>query len=137
MRKKCLYLELFCWSAFFPHSDWIRWDTEYPSVFSPDLGKCRKNAEQNNSDYGLLLRSDSQLFLYEKDTCILICRLGFGQFLDLRGNLGNLKKKLTRKTYFSREKKRLASHIYLVKFCQAAFLWCQRSFYCIFVKNRC
>ena len=25
----------------FPHSDWIRWDTPYLSVFSPNEGKCR------------------------------------------------------------------------------------------------
>ena len=37
-RKKCPYLELF------------------RSAFSPQ--KCEKNAEQNNSKYGLFLRSD-------------------------------------------------------------------------------
>ena len=31
--------------------------TEYPSVFSPNAGKCGKNADQNNSEYGLFLRS--------------------------------------------------------------------------------
>ena len=29
-----------------PHSDWIRRDTEYLSVFSPNAGKCGKNADQ-------------------------------------------------------------------------------------------
>ena len=33
--------------SIFPHSDWIRTDT-------------RKNAYQNNSEYGLFLRSDRQ-----------------------------------------------------------------------------
>ena len=50
-------------SCIFPHSDWIR--TPYiarmrentDSVFSPNAGKCRKNADQNNSEYGLFLRS--------------------------------------------------------------------------------
>ena len=31
--------------------------TEYLSVFSPNAGKCGKNADQNNSEYGLFLRS--------------------------------------------------------------------------------
>ena len=43
-------------------------------------------------------------------------------FFDIRGKLGNAKEKPTRKTCFSREKKRLAPRIYLAKFCQAAFL---------------
>ena len=40
-------------SRIFPHSDW------YLSVFSPNAGKCRKNADQNNSEYGHFLRSES------------------------------------------------------------------------------
>ena len=44
-------------SRIFPHSDWIRRDTEYFSVFSPNAGKSGKNADQNNSEYGLFLRS--------------------------------------------------------------------------------
>ena len=54
LRKKNPYSELF-WSVFFrmfPHSDWIRRDTEYLSVFSPNAGKCGKNADQNNSECG-------------------------------------------------------------------------------------
>ena len=35
----------------------IRRHTEYLSIFSPNAGKCRKNVDQNNSDYGLFLRS--------------------------------------------------------------------------------
>ena len=42
----------------FPHSDWIRRVTSYLSVFSPNAGKCGKNADQNNSEYGYFLRSD-------------------------------------------------------------------------------
>ena len=40
------------------HSDWIRRDTEYLFVFSPNVGKCGKNADQNNSEYGHFLCSD-------------------------------------------------------------------------------
>ena len=40
-------------SRIFPHSDWIRRDTEYLSVFSPNAGKCWKNADQSNSEYEL------------------------------------------------------------------------------------
>ena len=43
-------------------------------------------------------------------------------FLDLRGNLGIVREKPTRKTCFCREKKRLAPRIYQAKFCLAAFL---------------
>ena len=42
----------------FPHLDWIRRDTEYLSVFSPNEGKCGKNVDQNNSEYGHFLRSE-------------------------------------------------------------------------------
>ena len=44
-------------------------------------------------------------------------RLVFSRFFDIRGNLGNVKEKPTRKTCFSREMKRLALSIYLAKFC--------------------
>ena len=37
-----------------PYSDLIRRDT---SVFSLNAGKCEKNADQNNSEYGPFLRS--------------------------------------------------------------------------------
>ena len=30
---------------------------KYLSVFSPNAGKCRKNADQNNSEYGHFLRN--------------------------------------------------------------------------------
>ena len=42
----------------FPHSKWIRIDTEYLSAFSPNAGKCGKNEDQNNYEYGQFLRSD-------------------------------------------------------------------------------
>ena len=44
-------------------------------------------------------------------------RLVFSRFFDLRGNLGIVKEKPTRKTCFSHEKKRLTPRIYLAKFC--------------------
>ena len=37
----------------FPHLDWIRRDTQYLSVLSPNVGKCRPD----NSEYGHFLRS--------------------------------------------------------------------------------
>ena len=43
-------------------------------------------------------------------------RLVFSRFLDLRGNLGVVKEKPTRKTCFSREEERLARRIYLAKY---------------------
>ena len=45
------------------------------------------------------------------------CRLVFTRFFDSHGNLGNVKEKPTRKTYFSPEKKRLTVRIYLANFC--------------------
>ena len=64
-------------------------------------------------------------------------RLVFSRFLDLRGNLGIVKEKPTRKTCFSREKKSLAPRIYQAKFCLGEFLWSQRNLYYIFTRNRC
>ena len=46
-------------SRIFPHWDWIRKDTEYLSIFSPNAGKCGKNVDQDNSEYGHFLRSIS------------------------------------------------------------------------------
>ena len=59
-------------------------------------------------------------------------RLVYSRFLDLRGNLWIGEEKQTRKTCFSREKKRLAPRIYQAKFCLAAFLSSQRNLYFIF-----
>ena len=56
-----------------------------------------------------------------EDENIVFIRLVFSRFMDLHGNLGNIKK-TTRETCFSGEKKRLASRIYHAKFCLAAFL---------------
>ena len=44
-------------SRIFPHSEWIRRETKYLSVFSPNAGKCGKNADQNNSEYGHFIHS--------------------------------------------------------------------------------
>ena len=55
LHTKCKYSELF-WSAFFPH---------FP-VFCPNAGKCRKNADLNNSEYGLFLRSEEWSFSDDK-----------------------------------------------------------------------
>ena len=39
-------------SPVFQDSNWIRKDTSYVFVFSPNAGKCGKNADQNNCKYG-------------------------------------------------------------------------------------
>ena len=46
-----------------PHSNWIRRDTPYLSLFSPNAGKCEKNLDQNNSKYEHFLRSVRQVSL--------------------------------------------------------------------------
>ena len=51
LRTKCLYSELF-WSTFFPHFPTFGLNTVYLSVFNPNVGKCVKNADQNNSKCG-------------------------------------------------------------------------------------
>ena len=48
-------------------------------------------------------------------------RLVFSRFFYLRGNLGNVNEKPTRKTCFSRKKKRLTPRIYLAKFARRYF----------------
>ena len=69
LRKKCPYSELF-WSAFFPHLPAFGLNTQrqcvscYLSVFSPNTGKCGENADQNNSKYRHLLRSESDPFCH-------------------------------------------------------------------------
>ena len=40
--------------------------SEYLSVFSPNAGKSRKNADQNNSEYGLFLRRGNYLSRVDK-----------------------------------------------------------------------
>ena len=49
-------------SRIFQRSDWIRRDTEYLPVFSPNTEKCGKNADQNYSEYGHILRSETLNF---------------------------------------------------------------------------
>ena len=49
-------------SRIFPHSNWIRRDTEYLSVFSPNAGKCGKNVDQNKSEYGHFLSNERDVF---------------------------------------------------------------------------
>ena len=51
-------------SRTFPHSDWIRRDTEYLSIFTSNAGKSWKNAGQNNSEYGLFLCSASSAIIF-------------------------------------------------------------------------
>ena len=59
LRKKCPYPELF-WSTFSPHFSAFGLNTErYLSVFSPNAVICGKNADQDNSEYGHFLRSDT------------------------------------------------------------------------------
>ena len=65
----------------------------------------------------------------------LVTRLVISRFLDLRGNLGIVKEKPTRKTYLYWEKKHLAPHIYQVKFYLAAFLWSQWNLCYIFARK--
>ena len=57
-------------SCIFPHSDWIRRDTQYLSVFCPNAGKCQKNAEKmrtritpNASTFYAVMNSTS-FFIY-------------------------------------------------------------------------
>ena len=63
---KCPYSELF-WSAFFPHSDWIRRNTKKYSVFSPNEGKRGENADQNNSDMNVFYAVFKFLILSHKE----------------------------------------------------------------------
>ena len=61
LHKNCPYSELF-WSGFFLAFSRIR--TAF--VFSPNAGKCGKNADQNNSEYGHFLRSGNYFSWAEK-----------------------------------------------------------------------
>ena len=61
LHKKSPYSELF-WSKFFPHSDWLRRDTKYLPLFSPNAGKYGKYADQNNSEYRHFLCSNTYCF---------------------------------------------------------------------------
>ena len=67
LHKKSPYSELF-WSTFCRHFPAFGLNTERYyvftclSVFSPNAVKCGKYADQNNSEYGLFLRSDVHCF---------------------------------------------------------------------------
>ena len=64
-------------------------------------------------------------------------RLVFGRFFDLRGHLGNVEEKPTRKSCFSREKKHLTLCIYLCKILLGDIsLMSTKFLYCIFMRNR-
>ena len=65
-RKKSLHSELF-WSAFFP--DFPAFVPNTVSVFSPNTGKSRKNADQNISECGLFLRSVSDILYKKQNYC--------------------------------------------------------------------
>ena len=62
----------------------MRRDTKYLCVFGPNAGKCGKNADQNNSEYGHFLRSASfglQLMDYIVSNQIYVFeRLKIGSF---------------------------------------------------------
>ena len=93
--KKCLYSELF-WSAFFPH---------FPAFgLNTDAGKCGKNADQNTSEYGLFLRSDSLYRSRLSQTQIFPNRI-----LQIR------EKSFYREDVFSRVRKKV--------FCEDLILW--------------
>ena len=57
LRKKCPYSELFC-STVFPHFLAFGLNTERYGVSLRIQSKCGKNADQNNSEYRVFLRSD-------------------------------------------------------------------------------
>ena len=58
LREKCPYSELF-WSPFFPKFPTFRLDTERYEV-----GKCGKNVDHYNSEYGCFLRSVVRCVFY-------------------------------------------------------------------------
>ena len=63
-------------------------DTPYVSVFSPNAGKCGKNADQNNSEDGHFLRSFGDLLDKDKSVSIHlqnIQKLGIEIFKVLKG----------------------------------------------------
>ena len=62
------------------------------------------------------------LTIFSEISFLSFYRLVFSRLLDLRGNLGIVKEKPTRKTCSPCEKRRLAPRIYQEKFCLAAFL---------------
>ena len=73
--------------------------------------------EDTRSLYSFNTNADRLQYRIYKTFCALKLRLVFSRFFDIRGSLGNVKEKPTRKTCFCREMKRLALRIYLAKFC--------------------
>ena len=59
-------------------------DTEHLSVLSPIARKCEKNADQNNSDYGLFLRSDTKVMLSAP-----FCQVTLDKTLENSSNVNN------------------------------------------------
>ena len=59
-----------------PHSDWIRIDTPYPSVFSTNAGKDGPE----NSKYGHFLRSEFQIMMRLNQTKTGHAEKGFKSF---------------------------------------------------------
>ena len=78
--KKCPYSEFF-WSAFFQHFPTFGLNTLYLSLFSPNPGKCAKNAGQNNSEYGhflpsvldIIIWNSLKMFLFTASKAVLDC----------------------------------------------------------------
>ena len=56
--------------SIFPHFAAFGLNTETYSVFDPNVGKCGKNADQNNSEYGHFLRSDFNCILPVFYNCV-------------------------------------------------------------------
>ena len=72
-------------SRIFLHSNWIQRDSLYLSVFSPNAEKCEKNADQNNSEYGLFLRSGLYLiWKHSLEKSIVYCYICIAIFLRCR-----------------------------------------------------
>ena len=60
------FLKLWTWIVLFPFPPAVMtrappvvMSTPYLSIFSPNTGKCGKNVDQNNSEYGYFLRSEN------------------------------------------------------------------------------
>ena len=65
LHKKCPCSDLF-WSTFFPHFPVFGLNMERYGVFSQNGGKCGKNADQDNSEYGHFLRSVQLTTLFQE-----------------------------------------------------------------------
>ena len=76
LRKKCPYSKLF-WSAFSPHFPAFGLNAERYRLSLRIQSECGKNADQNNSEYELFLRSVS-LQLFKKLSSIIL----LGWFLN-------------------------------------------------------